>query len=46
MGDEKVAIEKFDEKDYGFWKMHIDYLYGKDLYQPLGEKPKEMKEED
>ena len=37
----KVKIEKFNGVDFGFWKMQIeDYLYQKNLYQPLlGEKP-------
>ena len=31
----KVNIEKFDDKDFSFWKMQIeDYLYQKKLYQP------------
>ena len=35
----KVKIEKFDGRDFGFWKMQIeDYLYQKKLYQPLSEK--------
>nr|KYP34487.1 Retrovirus-related Pol polyprotein from transposon TNT 1-94 [Cajanus cajan] len=44
----KVKIEKFDGKDFGFWKMQIeDYLYQKKLYQPLiGEKPDDMKQEE
>ena len=32
----KVRIDKFDGKDFGFWKMHIeDYLYQKKLHEPL-----------
>ncbi|KAL5544676.1 hypothetical protein UlMin_008460 [Ulmus minor] len=44
----KVQIEKFDGADFGFWKMHIeDYLYQRNLYQPLsGKKPEGMKEEE
>uniref|UniRef100_A0A803L407 CCHC-type domain-containing protein n=1 Tax=Chenopodium quinoa TaxID=63459 RepID=A0A803L407_CHEQI len=35
----EVKLEKFDGKDFGFWKMQIeDYLYQKKLYQPLEEK--------
>ncbi|PKI72820.1 hypothetical protein CRG98_006800 [Punica granatum] len=35
----KLMIEKFDGSDYGFWRMQIkDYLYGKDLWQPLENK--------
>ncbi|PKI42312.1 hypothetical protein CRG98_037283 [Punica granatum] len=40
MGGGKFVIKKFDGSDYGFWRMHIeDYLYGKDLWQPLEDKP-------
>ena len=44
----KVKIEKFNSVDFGFWKMQIeDYLYQKNLYQPLlGEKPESMKKEE
>ncbi|PKI71268.1 hypothetical protein CRG98_008268 [Punica granatum] len=36
----KSVIEKFDGSDYGFWRMQIeDYLYSKDLWQPLENKP-------
>ncbi|KAE8728454.1 FACT complex subunit SPT16-like [Hibiscus syriacus] len=44
----KVKIEKFDGADFGFWKMHIeDFLYQKNLYQPLsGKQPEGMKDED
>ena len=44
----KVKIEKFNGVDFGFWKMQIeDYLYQKNLYQPLlGEKPESMKKEE
>ncbi|KAE8654393.1 hypothetical protein F3Y22_tig00117048pilonHSYRG00173 [Hibiscus syriacus] len=44
----KVKIEKFDGADFGFWKMQIeDFLYQKNLYQPLSEKqPDGMKNED
>ncbi|KAL8157159.1 hypothetical protein AgCh_002026 [Apium graveolens] len=46
--DGKVKIDKFDGKDYGFWKMQIeDYLYQKKLHEPLEEKkPTAMKDED
>nr|KYP54563.1 hypothetical protein KK1_000754 [Cajanus cajan] len=41
--DGKVKIDKFDESDFGFWKMQIeDYLYQKKLYQPLSENKQEM----
>ena len=41
----KIRLEKFDGTDFGFWKMQIeDYLYQKNLYQPLsGKKPDSMK---
>ena len=41
-------IEKFDEIDFGYWRMQIeDYLYGKKLHLSLlGKKPKTMKDED
>ena len=44
----KVKINKFDEIDFGFWKMQIeDYLFQKKLYAPLsGKKPEGMKDED
>ena len=44
----KVKIEKFDGRDFGFWKMQIeDYLYQKKFYQPLtGTKPDDMKQAD
>ncbi|KAE8686500.1 cytochrome P450 71A9-like [Hibiscus syriacus] len=43
-----VKIEKFDGADFGFWKMQIeDFLYQKNLYQPLsGKQPEGMKNED
>ena len=39
------GIEKFDGKDFGFWRMQIeDYLYGKKLHLLLlGEKLETMK---
>ena len=44
----KMKIEKFDGADFGFWKMQIeDYLYQKNLYQPLsGKKAEGMKDEE
>ncbi|KAL8102662.1 hypothetical protein AgCh_027259 [Apium graveolens] len=44
----KVKIDKFDDKDYGFWKMQIqDYLNQKKIHIPLEEKkPTSMKDED
>ncbi|KAE8684911.1 Actin-depolymerizing factor 1 [Hibiscus syriacus] len=43
-----VKIEKFDGADFGSWKMQIeDFLYQKNLYQPLsGKQPEGMKDED
>ena len=49
MADEgKVRIDKFDGKDFGFWKMQIeDYLYQKKLHEPLlRTMPTGMKQED
>ena len=42
------GIEKFDDTDFGYWKMQIeDYLYGKKLYLSLlGRKPDSMEEEE
>jgi len=44
----KVKIEKFNGRDFGFWKMQIEnYIYQKKLYQPLsGDKPDDMKQEE
>lgn len=40
------SIEKFDGSDYGFWRMQIeDYLYSKDLWKPLNDKPADMKDD-
>ena len=43
----KVRINKFDGKNFGFWKMNIeDYLYQKKLHEPLlGTMPARMKQE-
>ena len=43
----KLGIEKFDGFNFCFWKMQIkDYLYQKDLHEPLtGVKPESMSEE-
>uniref|UniRef100_A0A803M738 CCHC-type domain-containing protein n=1 Tax=Chenopodium quinoa TaxID=63459 RepID=A0A803M738_CHEQI len=47
MEEGKLRIEKFDGKDFGFWKMQIeDYLYQKNLYFPLTSKSSGMKEEE
>ena len=36
MDSSKLGIEKFDGSDFSFWKMQIeDYLYQKDLHEPL-----------
>ena len=47
MDSSKLGIEKFDGSDFSFWKMQIeDYLYQKDLHEPLTEvKPESMTEE-
>ena len=47
MDSSKLGIEKFDGSDFSFLKMQIeDYLYQKDLHEPLTEvKPKSMTEE-
>ena len=44
----KVKIDRFEGKDFGFWKMQIeDYLYQMKLHLPLsGEKPETMKQAD
>ena len=44
----KTKIEKFNGENFSFWKMQMeDYLYQKDLYQPLeGKKPEGMKDAD
>ena len=35
-GQGSSQIEKFDGSDFGYWKMQVeDYLYKKNLYQPL-----------
>ena len=37
--EEKVEIDNFDGKNFGFRKMQIeDYLYQKKLHEPLEEK--------
>uniref|UniRef100_A0A803LYH6 Retrovirus-related Pol polyprotein from transposon TNT 1-94 n=1 Tax=Chenopodium quinoa TaxID=63459 RepID=A0A803LYH6_CHEQI len=47
MEEGNLRIEKFDGKDFGFWKMQIeDYLYQKNLYLPLTSKPSVMKEDE
>jgi len=49
MGSEKdtYKIEKFNGTNFSFWKMQMeDYLYHKDLYLPIVEKPKDMSDEE
>ena len=48
MSEENKGIDKFDGKDFGFWRMQIeDYLYGKKMHLPLlGSKPEAMTDED
>ena len=45
----KFRVKKFNTQNYQLWKMQMeDYLYQKDLYLSLGEKPKQpaaMKDE-
>jgi hypothetical protein len=44
-GDKKIKIEKFDGKDFSWWKMHVeDLLIEKELDKALEEKPEEMTE--
>ncbi len=49
MGSKKdtYKIEKFNGTNFSFWKMQMeDYLYQKDLYLPIVEKPKDMSNEE
>ncbi|MFV0960681.1 hypothetical protein QML37_30010 [Klebsiella pneumoniae] len=48
MEEGKIKIDRFDGKDFGFWKMQVeDMLYQKKLYQPLsGTKPETMAEDE
>jgi len=49
MGSKKdtYKIEKFNGTNFSFWKMQMeDYLYQKDLYLPIVEKPKDMSDEE
>jgi hypothetical protein len=49
MGSEKdtYKIEKFNDMNFSFWRMQMeDYLYQKDLYLPIVEKPKDMSDEE
>ena len=47
MGSGKSPVEIFDGSDYGFWRMQIeDYMYGKDLHEPLVEQPEMMMDEE
>jgi hypothetical protein len=49
MGSENdtYKVEKFNGTNFSFWKMQMeDYLYQEDLYLPLSEKPKAMKDEE
>ena len=43
MGEGKITIKQFDGENFGWWKLQVeDYLYQKDLYNPLlGVMPKE-----
>lgn len=43
----KVKIHKFEDCDFGFWRIQIgDYLYQKKLYEPLVEKKREVKKQE
>jgi hypothetical protein len=49
MGSEKdkYKIQKFNSTNFNFWKMQMeDYLYQKDLYLSIVEKPKDMSDEE
>ena len=48
MAEDKIKIEKFNDHNFGWWRMQIaDYLYQKDLYLPLeGKKPDSMSDSD
>jgi hypothetical protein len=45
----KIGTEKFDGKDFGYWKMQIEeYIYGRKLNLPLdllGEQPDSMEDD-
>ena len=41
--DGRFRIKKFNGQNYQLWKMQMeDYLYHKDMYQPLSEKTKKL----
>jgi hypothetical protein len=45
--NDTYKIEKFNGTNFSFWKMQMeDYLYQKDLYLPIVEKPKDMSDEE
>jgi hypothetical protein len=48
--DGKFRVEKFNDQNYKFWKMNMEYyLYQKDIFLPLGrisKKPMAMKDEE
>jgi hypothetical protein len=48
--DGKFRVNKFNDKNYQLWKMHMeDCLYQKDLFLPLGglkKKPTTMKDKE
>ena len=48
MEEGKLRIERFDGKDFGFWKMQMeDLLYQKNFYLPLeGKRPSGMLEDE
>ena len=41
--DGRFRVKKFNGQDYQLWKMQMeDYLYQRDLYQPLSKKTKKL----
>ncbi|KAL2243895.1 UNVERIFIED_CONTAM: Retrovirus-related Pol polyprotein from transposon TNT 1-94 [Sesamum indicum] len=45
--EKKIPVERFNGSDFGFWRMQMEaYLYGKDLYGPLAEKPEKTSDEE
>ncbi|KAL2246201.1 UNVERIFIED_CONTAM: Retrovirus-related Pol polyprotein from transposon TNT 1-94 [Sesamum indicum] len=43
----KIPVERFNGSDFRFWRMQMEaYLYGKDLYGPLAEKPEKTSDEE
>ena len=43
MEDGRFRVEKFNDENYQLWKMHMeDYIYQRDLYEPLSRKAKKL----